>query len=67
MKNQDLEPLRQSVVVYKYNLVVATSVMALVPNSYSIAVPLDPSVTWTRGRNNYMGNTGSSIYHRPGI
>ena len=49
MKNQELEPLRQSVVVYKYNLVLATSVMALVPNSYSIAVPLDPSVTWKGG------------------
>ena len=34
---------------YKYNLVLATYVMALVQNSYSIAVPLGPSVTWTGG------------------
>ena len=63
-KNPELEPLRQSVVVY--NLVLATPATALVPNFNSFAVPLDQSVTW-RGGTCYMGNIQSSIYHRPGI
>ena len=48
MKNPELEPLRQFVVVY--NLVLATPATALVPNSNSIVVPLDSSVTWRGGR-----------------
>ena len=46
-KNPELEPLRQSVVVY--NLVLATPATALVPNCNSFAVPLDQSVTWRGG------------------
>ena len=46
-KNPELEPLRQSVVVY--NLVLATPVTALVPNCNSFAVTLDQSVTWRGG------------------
>ena len=46
-KNPELEPLRQSAVVY--NLVLATPATALVPNSNSFAVPLDLSVTWMGG------------------
>ena len=63
-KNPEVEPLRQSVVVY--NLVLATPATALVPNCNSFAVPLDQSVMW-RGGTCYMGNSRSSIYHRPGI
>ena len=63
-KNPELEPLRQSVVVY--NLVLASPATALVPNCNSFAVPLDQSVTW-RGGTCYVGNIRSSIYHRPGI
>ena len=46
-ENPELEPLRQSVVVY--NLVLATPATALVPNCNSFAVPLDQSVTWRGG------------------
>ena len=42
-KNPELEPLRQSVVVY--NLVLETSATALVPNCNNIADPLDQLVT----------------------
>ena len=49
-----------------YNIVLATHATALVPNCNSFAVPLDQSVTWRRGTC-YMGNSQSSIYHRPGI
>ena len=46
-KNPELEPLRQSVVVY--NLVLATPPTALVTNCNSFAVPLDQSATWRGG------------------
>ena len=46
-KNPELEPLKQSVVVY--NLVLATPATALVPNCNSFAIPLDQSVTWRGG------------------
>ena len=59
-----MEPLRQAVVVY--NLVLATPATTLVPNCNSFTAPLDQSVTW-RGGTCYMGNSRSSIYHRPGI
>ena len=46
-KDPELEPLRQSVVVY--NLVLATPAAALMPNCNSFAVPLDQSVAWRGG------------------
>ena len=65
-ENPELEPLRQSVVVY--NLILATPATALVPNSNSFAVPLDQPVT-RRGGTCYMGNNlwsnkGNQILHR---
>ena len=58
-----VEPLRQFDVAY--NFVLAAPATALVPNCNSLAVPLDPSATW-RGGTCYMGNSLSSISHRPG-
>ena len=62
--NPESEPLRQLVV--DFNFVLAAPATALAPNYSSPAVPFGPSAWW-RGGTHCMGNSLSSVSHRPGL